>query len=73
MAYSINNECINCGSCEFECSFGAISEGEGKRVIDPQRCRECSACAQICPVYAIELERDLGYYLVSPDTGFTLQ
>ncbi|MCB0220079.1 MAG: 4Fe-4S binding protein [Chrysiogenetes bacterium] len=73
MAYNINDECINCGSCEFECSFGAISEGKDKHLIDPERCRECSSCAQICPVKAIELVSELGYYLVGPDTGYTLQ
>ena len=34
MAYRISDECINCGACESECAVGAISEGEGKYVID---------------------------------------
>ena len=73
MAYWINDECINCGSCEYECSFGSISEGTGKRLIDPDRCRECTACAQICPVFAIQPATELSYFLVNvADPGFTI-
>ena len=54
MAYVITDECICCGSCEDECSVGAISEGEDKYVIDPEVCTDCGACADICPVEAIE-------------------
>ena len=73
MAYNINDECINCGSCEFECSFGAISKGEDKHLINPECCRECSSCALICPVAAIELMPELSYQLVDPKSGYTLQ
>ena len=35
MPYVINDECIACGACAGECPVGAISEGDGKYVIDP--------------------------------------
>ena len=45
MAYVIGDECISCGACEGECPVGAISEGDGKYVIDADTCASCGACA----------------------------
>lgn len=56
MAHKISDECINCGACEAVCPVGAISEGDGKRVIDPDVCVDCGACEGECPVSAIEAE-----------------
>ncbi|MCF8054226.1 MAG: 4Fe-4S binding protein [Deltaproteobacteria bacterium] len=53
MAYVITDDCIACGSCESECSKGAISEGEDKYVIDAKLCDDCGTCADICPIEAI--------------------
>ncbi len=53
MAYTITDECISCGSCESECPVSAISEGDGKYVIDADSCVDCGACASQCPVSAI--------------------
>ncbi|MGN0568778.1 MAG: DUF362 domain-containing protein [Acutalibacteraceae bacterium] len=52
MAYHISEDCISCGACEAECPVGAISEGDGKFVIDPEVCIDCGACADTCPVSA---------------------
>ena len=52
MAYKISDDCIACGTCAAECPVGAISEGDGKYVIDPDKCIECGACAGVCPVGA---------------------
>ena len=58
MALMVNNECINCGSCEPMCPNEAISEGEERFIIDPDLCTECIGahdepqCAEICPVEA---------------------
>jgi ferredoxin len=53
MAHAINEECISCGSCEAVCPEGAISEGEGKYVIDSSLCTDCGSCVEVCPVEAI--------------------
>jgi ferredoxin len=52
MSLTINDECISCGACAGDCPVDAISEGNGKYVIDASKCTECGACADICPVGA---------------------
>ena len=52
MPYTINDECFACGACAGECPSEAISEGDGKYVIDPDKCVDCGACAGVCPVGA---------------------
>lgn len=56
MAYKINDDCIACGACAGACPTGAITEGDGKYVIDADACIECGACADACPVSAPEQE-----------------
>ncbi len=56
MAYVISDDCIACGACAAECPAEAISEGDGKYVIDPEKCVECGACAGVCPVGAPQAE-----------------
>jgi len=54
MAHQVNPEvCLNCGACEGACPVGAISEKEGKRVVDAAKCVDCGACEGACPVNAI--------------------
>ena len=52
MAHQISDECLACGACEAECPVNAISEGEGKYVIDADACIDCGSCADACPVDA---------------------
>lgn len=52
MAYFINEECVSCGACESECPVNAISEGDGKFVIDAATCTDCGACSAVCPTDA---------------------
>jgi ferredoxin len=55
MAYKINkDDCVNCGACEGECEFDAISEQDGVHVIDPSKCQECGKCADACPQSCID-------------------
>ena len=52
MAFKITDERISCGACAAECPVNAISEGDGKYVIDADTCISCGACAGTCPVGA---------------------
>ena len=54
MAYTISDECINCGACEPECPVEAISANDEKYVIDAELCTDCAACVDVCPVDAID-------------------
>ena len=54
MAHTINDECINCGACAPECPEEAISEGEDRHIIDPEKCTDCGTCVESCPVEAIK-------------------
>ena len=56
MAFVISDQCIMCGSCAGGCPVSAISEGDGKYVIDAEKCISCGACAGNCPVSAIAEE-----------------
>ena len=52
MAYQISDDCVMCGSCQANCPAEAISEGDGKYVIDEDACLDCGSCAAVCPVGA---------------------
>ncbi len=54
MAYIITDACVSCGACEGECPVEAISEGDGKYVIDADACIDCGTCCDTCPNEAIE-------------------
>ena len=56
MAYKISDDCISCGACADQCPVNAISEGDGKYVIDANTCVECGACNGVCPVGAPNAE-----------------
>ncbi len=58
--YSVTDNCRFClgRACINSCRFGAISKGEMRMHIDPDKCRECGLCAKACPYGAIiHLER----------------
>lgn len=59
-SYIVTDNCRKCmgKACQNSCNFGAISMGEERAHIDPNKCKECGKCAQACPYNAIaHLER----------------
>ena len=56
MEYFISDECVDCGSCAAFFPAEAISEGDGKYVIDADACLECGTCEAECPTGAISAE-----------------
>ncbi len=53
MAHKISDDCTSCGACAGECPVEAISQGDGKFVIDADTCIDCGACVDVCPMDAI--------------------
>ncbi len=53
MAHRISDECVSCGACAETCPVSAISEGDGKYVVDADACIDCGACEGACPTGAI--------------------
>ena len=53
MAYVITDACVSCGACAAQCPVEAISEGDGKYVIDADTCVDSGTCAGVCPTEAI--------------------
>ncbi len=45
--------CIGCGKCLKTCSFDAITMAHNRAYIDPQQCRLCRKCVEVCPQHAI--------------------
>ena len=56
MAHTVNDECVSCGACAAACPVSAISEGEGKYVVDADACIDCGACEGECPTGAIQAD-----------------
>ena len=54
MAHKISDECVSCGACAATCPVSAISEGDGKFVVDEAACIDCGACEGACPTGAIQ-------------------
>ena len=48
MAFVISDDCVMCGTCAANCPAEAISEGNGKYVINADSCMECGTCAANC-------------------------
>jgi len=45
--------CIGCGKCEKECKFEAITVENFLAYIDPEKCKLCRKCVEVCPTGAI--------------------
>lgn len=53
--FYVTDLCQGCVArpCVNTCRFGAISVSNGKSKIDPEKCKNCGMCAQVCPYQAI--------------------
>lgn len=59
-------KCDQCGICQEECRFRAISRENGQFRVNPVRCEGCGLCARLCPVGAIRNEPlQAGKYFLS--------
>ena len=67
MAYVINDDCISCGVCAGNCPVSAISEGDGKYVIDADTCIDCGGSGSGL-ILATE-----GCIRQAPDTSFFIR
>lgn len=57
----LEEKCIGCGNCQLVCPHRIFHVEDGKaRIIDPNGCMECGACATNCPVEAIYVNPDEG-------------
>ena len=50
-----NFKCKRCKLCMTRCNQKAITIGEKKSFIDPQKCIGCGACFSICPHHAVSI------------------
>lgn len=50
---SCDNACIGCSKCFKECKFEAITIANNLAYIDPNKCRICRKCVEVCPTGAI--------------------
>ena len=50
-SYIVTDNCRKCmgKACQNSCRFGAITMGEHRAHIDPNKCKECGMCANACP------------------------
>lgn len=47
------NKCVVCESCIEDCFFKALSNEDGKIVVNEEKCRNCGHCIAICPQNAV--------------------
>lgn len=57
MKLTINEQCIQCGTCEQGCPGDAIGKKEDKYIIDSNKCLQCGTCFSNCPSGAIVNEK----------------
>lgn len=52
---SCNYGCLGYGSCVKVCPFDAIHIVDGIAVVDPEACKACNKCVDVCPKSLIEI------------------
>ncbi|GAB4312102.1 MAG: 4Fe-4S binding protein [Methanobacteriaceae archaeon] len=48
--------CMFCGECAGVCPRCLIEVRESSLIFDPENCKDCQICIQVCPVRALEKE-----------------
>jgi ferredoxin len=62
MSVQINENCVTCGACLWECPTEAITPGVLRPTVEQNLCTECygffgeSQCIVVCPVNAINIK-----------------
>lgn len=57
----IEDKCIHCGVCEKVCRTKALTEQDGKIILENDKCNYCGRCTKACPTDA--WENNEGYIL----------
>jgi len=60
-----HNGCMGLGNCERACEFDALHVIDGVAVVDPEKCRSCTACVRACPKGIIQMIPADAHYTVS--------
>ena len=47
--------CIGFGTCADFCPYDAIRVADGLAIVDPEKCRACGRCVDVCPNHLIEI------------------
>ena len=47
--------CCGFGTCAAFCPYDAIRVADGLAVVDPEKCRACGRCVDVCPNHLIEI------------------
>lgn len=50
-----NSGCLGYGTCALVCPFGAIKLVNGVAHVDPEACKACGKCLEVCPKHLISL------------------
>jgi len=66
VAFIDRKQCIECGICQEQCHFTAITDYR----VDNIACEGCGFCAQICPAAAITMQETLAGHWYISDTSY---
>ncbi|MBQ7545164.1 MAG: 4Fe-4S binding protein [Synergistaceae bacterium] len=58
----IGEGCVHCGKCAKSCRRGAITDADGKIIVDRDKCVSCGKCARVCPAGAFEAQEGYCVY-----------
>lgn len=56
--FSVNENCIKCGTCIKVCPRANVSYNESKHIVFGDHCESCLSCVNNCPKKAIQVKGD---------------